>query len=51
MTHEYTILTGGTVIVGGDAPDARAIAWAHDTSHARSRSSAAAASLRGACAT
>lgn len=31
MTHEYTILLGGTVISGGGAPDATAIAWAHDT--------------------
>ena len=31
MTHEYTILFGGTVIPGGDKADASAIAWAHDT--------------------
>jgi hypothetical protein len=30
VTHEYTILTGGTVITGGDAPDGTAIAWARD---------------------
>lgn len=31
MTHEYTLLLGGTVIPGGEAPDATAIAWADDT--------------------
>ncbi len=31
MTHLYTLLTGGTVLPGGDAPDATAIAWAGDT--------------------
>jgi len=31
MTHEYTILAGGTVIRGGSEPDASAIAWAADT--------------------
>ena len=31
MTHEYTLLVGGTVIPGGDLPDAAAIAWAEDT--------------------
>jgi cytosine/adenosine deaminase-related metal-dependent hydrolase len=31
VTHEYTLLVGGTVIPGGDAPDATAIAWADDT--------------------
>jgi predicted amidohydrolase YtcJ len=31
VTHEYTILLGGTVIPGGGAPEATAIAWAHDT--------------------
>lgn len=31
MTHEYTLLVGGTVIVGGGEPDAEAIAWADDT--------------------
>jgi predicted amidohydrolase YtcJ len=31
VTHEYTILLGGTVIPGGGAPDATAIAWAHDS--------------------
>ncbi len=30
MTHEYTILLGGTVIPGADEPDAQAIAWARD---------------------
>jgi len=30
MTHEYTLLLGGTVIPGGGAPDVSAIAWAHD---------------------
>jgi len=31
MTHEYTLLVGGTVIVGDGEPDAEAIAWAEDT--------------------
>jgi len=31
MTHEYTLLIGGTVLPGGDAPDATAITWAGDT--------------------
>jgi predicted amidohydrolase YtcJ len=31
MTHEYTLLVGGTVIVGGAEPDCEAIAWADDT--------------------
>jgi predicted amidohydrolase YtcJ len=31
MTHEYTLLVGGTVIVGEGLPDAEAIAWAEDT--------------------
>src|SRR5574338_91651 len=31
VTHEYTILTGGTVIPGGRAADATAIAWADGT--------------------
>jgi len=31
VTHEYTILLGGTVIPGGGAPEATAVAWAHDT--------------------
>ncbi len=31
MTHRYTLLVGGTVIPGGDEPDAAAIAWAEDT--------------------
>ena len=31
MTHEYTLLIGGTVITGRDEPDASAIAWAADT--------------------
>lgn len=31
MTHLYTLLTGGTVLPGGDAPTATAIAWAGDT--------------------
>jgi predicted amidohydrolase YtcJ len=31
VTHEYTLLVGGTVLRGGDRPDASAIAWAADT--------------------
>jgi len=31
VTHEYTILLGGTVIRGGDAADCSALAYAHDT--------------------
>lgn len=31
MSHHYVILRGGTVVPGGDAPDATAIAWAWDT--------------------
>ncbi|MEP7378019.1 MAG: hypothetical protein ABI725_00495 [Chloroflexota bacterium] len=31
MTHEYTILFGGTVLAGAEAPVCSAICWAHDT--------------------
>ena len=31
VTHEYTILFGGTVIPGGDVPEGSAIAYALDT--------------------
>ncbi len=31
MTHEYTLLVGGTVVPGGGEPDVSAIAWAGDT--------------------
>jgi hypothetical protein len=31
VTHEYTLLVGGRVLPGGDAPAATAIAWAGDT--------------------
>jgi predicted amidohydrolase YtcJ len=31
MTHEYTILTGGTVLAGAGEPEGQAIAWAWDT--------------------
>ena len=31
VTHRYTILVGGTVIPGHDAPAVTAIAWAGDT--------------------
>ncbi len=31
MTHRYTLLVGGSVLAGADAPPATAIAWAHDT--------------------
>lgn len=31
MTHEYTILTGGTVLAGKGAPECTAIAWAGNT--------------------
>ena len=31
VTHEYTLLLGGTIITGGSRPDAAAIAWASDT--------------------
>ncbi len=31
MTHEYTLLVGGTVVPGGGQPDVSAIAWAGDT--------------------
>lgn len=31
MTHEYTLLLGGVVRPGGGAPDATALAFAHDT--------------------
>ena len=31
MTHEYTLLIGGTVIPGGGEPDVTAIAWAEGT--------------------
>ncbi len=31
MTHEYTILTGGTVLSSADVAEAEAIAWAFDT--------------------
>lgn len=28
VTHEYTLLVGGTIVPGDGAPDATAIAWA-----------------------
>jgi len=31
VSHLYTLLVGGVVRPGGGAPDASAIAWAHDT--------------------
>jgi len=31
VTHQYTLLIGGTVISGRDEPDVSAIAWAADT--------------------
>jgi predicted amidohydrolase YtcJ len=31
VTHEYTLLVGGTVIPGDGGPDVTAIAWAEDT--------------------
>jgi hypothetical protein len=31
VTHEYTLLIRGTIIVGRDEPDVSAIAWAADT--------------------
>jgi imidazolonepropionase-like amidohydrolase len=31
VTHEYVLLVGGTVVAGDRAPEAEAIAWAHDT--------------------
>lgn len=31
MTHEYTLLVGGVVRPGGGAPEATALAFAHDT--------------------
>lgn len=31
MTHEYTILTGATILPGDDQPPCEAIAWAHGT--------------------
>jgi cytosine/adenosine deaminase-related metal-dependent hydrolase len=31
VTHRYTLLVGGIVLPGRDAPDASAIAWAEDT--------------------
>lgn len=31
VTHEYTLLLGGIVHPGGGAPDATALAYAHDT--------------------
>jgi hypothetical protein len=31
VTHLYVILVGGTVVRGGDAQDATALAWAGDT--------------------
>jgi len=31
VTHRYTLLVGGTIISGLDAPDVSAIAWAEDT--------------------
>ena len=31
MTHEYTLLVGGTVICGAGQPDATAVAWAMST--------------------
>jgi hypothetical protein len=31
LSHEYTLLLGGTVLRGGGGPDASAIAWAADT--------------------
>jgi cytosine/adenosine deaminase-related metal-dependent hydrolase len=31
VTHEYVLLVGGRIVPGGDAPEAEAVAWAHDT--------------------
>jgi predicted amidohydrolase YtcJ len=31
VTHEYTLLVGGVILPGGDAPEASAIAWAGST--------------------
>ena len=31
MTHRYTLLVGGTILPGGDEPEATALAWAEDT--------------------
>jgi len=31
VSHLYTLLVGGVVRPGGGAPEASAIAWAHDT--------------------
>jgi predicted amidohydrolase YtcJ len=31
VTHEYTLLIRGTIILGRDEPDVTAIAWAADT--------------------
>lgn len=31
MTHEYTILTGATILPGGNRAPCEAIAWAHGT--------------------
>jgi imidazolonepropionase-like amidohydrolase len=31
VTHEYTLLVGGTVLPGGEAAEGTAIAWAGDT--------------------
>ncbi|MCI0583843.1 MAG: hypothetical protein L0227_13315 [Chloroflexi bacterium] len=31
MTHEYTLLLGGTVLPGGDLPPCEAVAWADAT--------------------
>lgn len=31
MTHRYTLLVGGTVILGAGKPDVSAIAWAEET--------------------
>jgi hypothetical protein len=31
VTHEYTILTGATILPGGDRAPCEAIAWAHGT--------------------
>jgi len=31
MTHRYTLLVGGTILPGGGASEATALAWAEDT--------------------